>query len=297
MSKITKANDIKVPETVIGLIFGQAGTGKTTMALSMPKPLLLDTDGGVHRVQADFRCDTVQVESYQDIIDVLKEDLTSYDSIIIDTFGNLVKFMLDYFTHKDPSLITKGGTLNIKIWGLIKQEFSSLAFKLRQMKKHLLYVAHRTNTSKSSDNDYFEPKSQGKAIEDCIETLDFMGYVEMIGKIRSIEFDPTGRHTGKNSILIDPEIQIPELINPDDNTFMIDYVINPSIERRKKELERKLAIDKSINNGRELIAKSKDPNATLEQFKAMELGSYAKGVLFNELKASTEMTWDNGKFI
>ena len=121
MSKITKANEIKIPETVVGLIYGQPGVGKSSLALSMPKPLLIDTDNGIARVQAEHRCDTVQVESYQDVIDVLQEDLSDYESIVIDTFGNLVKFMLKHFADQPgANLVTKGGTYNIKIWGLVK---------------------------------------------------------------------------------------------------------------------------------------------------------------------------------
>ena len=114
--------------------------------------------------------------------------MSEYDSIVIDTFGNLVKFMLVYFAEKDPKLLTKGGTYNIKIWGLVKAEFSNLTFKLKSMKKNLLFVAHQ-NESKDGEI-YIRPKSQGSAIEDVIEMLDFMGYCEMLGKRRSISFSP-----------------------------------------------------------------------------------------------------------
>ena len=293
MSKITKANEIKIPETVVGLIYGQPGVGKSSLALSMPNPLLIDTDNGIARVQAEHRCDTVQVESYQDIIDVLQEDLSEYDSIVIDTFGNLVKFMLAYFAEKDPKLLTKGGTYNIKIWGLVKSEFSNLTFKLKSMKKNLLFVAHQ-NESKDGETTYIRPKSQGSAIEDVIEMLDFMGYCEMLGKRRSISFSPCDRYYAKNSIKLDDYIQIPILEHNTPNNFMVDYIIKPSIERRKTEQLEHAKEDKAIAEGRKLIGK--DPNATLEAFKKMELSPYAKGVLFKELCNSTELVFKDGRF-
>ena len=293
MSKITKANEIKIPETVVGLIYGQPGVGKSSLALSMPKPLLIDTDNGIARVQAEHRCDTVQVESYQDVIDVLQEDLSDYESIVIDTFGNLVKFMLAYFAEKDPKLLTKGGTYNIKIWGLVKSEFSNLTFKLKTMKKNLLFVAHQ-NESKDGETTYIRPKSQGSAIEDVIEMLDFMGYCEMLGKRRSISFSPCDRYYAKNSIKLDDYIQIPILEHNTPNTFMVDYIIKPSIERRKTEQLEHAKEDKAIAEGRKLIGK--DPNATIEAFKKMELSPYAKGVLFKELCNSTDLKWNGEKF-
>ena len=293
MSKITKANEIKIPETVVGLIYGQPGVGKSSLALSMPNPLLIDTDNGIARVQAEHRCDTVQVESYQDVIDVIQEDLSEYDSIVIDTFGNLVKFMLAYFAEKDPKLLTKGGTYNIKIWGLVKAEFSNLTFKLKSMKKNLLFVAHQ-NESKDGEQTYIRPKSQGSAIEDVIEMLDFMGYCEMLGKRRSISFSPCDRYYAKNSIKLDDYIQIPILEQNVPNNFMVDYIIKPSVERRKTEQLEHAKDDKAIAEGRKLIGK--DPNATLEAFKGMELSPYAKGILFKELCNSTELVFKDGRF-
>lgn len=50
MSLIRKPHELNVQTKIKALIYGQAGTGKTTLALSTPKPLLFDFDGGVHRV-------------------------------------------------------------------------------------------------------------------------------------------------------------------------------------------------------------------------------------------------------
>ena len=130
MSVIKKKEEIELPKTIVGCITGVCGIGKTTLALSAPKPLLLDTDNGIHRVQSEYRSDVVQVKSYQDILDVLEEDLSDYETIVIATMGELVNFMIKYFADKDKSLVTRGGTYNIKIWGFIKQEFQNLKLKL-----------------------------------------------------------------------------------------------------------------------------------------------------------------------
>ena len=44
MSLIKKSNELVIPTTVKMMIYGQAGMGKSTVALSAPKPLLLDSD-------------------------------------------------------------------------------------------------------------------------------------------------------------------------------------------------------------------------------------------------------------
>ena len=293
MTKIVKANEIELPNIVMGCIYGCPGSGKSTLALSAPKPLLIDTDGGVSRVQAEYRSDTVQVKSYQDILDVFKEDLSEYESIIIDTLGELVNFMLKHFVDKDPGLMTRGGTMNIKVWGLVKTEFNSLKMTMRQLNKNLIFVAHQAE-DKDGDKKVYRLDVAGSSGKDVVKILDFLGYMEMVGKRRTISFAPSERYYAKNSIKLDDMIQIPILKEGTPNDFLFEQVIKPSIERRKTEQLEHAKEDKAIAEGRKPIGK--DPNATLEAFKAMELSPYAKGVLFKELCASTDLKWNGEKF-
>ena len=91
MGLIKKSAELTIPQTVKMMIYGQAGMGKTTLALSTPKPLLLDFDNGVKRVNMSHLdgVDIVQVTSWKDVQEVLQEDLSSYQTIVIDTIGKL----------------------------------------------------------------------------------------------------------------------------------------------------------------------------------------------------------------
>ena len=51
------------------IVAGLPGIGKTTLALSSPKPLLIDLDGGVSRVEAKYRADTMEVATYAELKD------------------------------------------------------------------------------------------------------------------------------------------------------------------------------------------------------------------------------------
>lgn len=84
MSLIKKSNELVIPSTVNMMIHGQADMGKTTVALSAPKPLLLDFDNGVKRVNMAHLdgIDIVQVSSWQDVQQVLQEDLESKQKTI-----------------------------------------------------------------------------------------------------------------------------------------------------------------------------------------------------------------------
>ena len=282
MTLIKRKEEITLPQSVIGCITGVPGIGKTTVALSAPKCLLLDTDRGVHRVQKEYRTDTVQVKKYQDVLDVLNEDLSDYETIVIDTLGELVNFMLKYFSELDKSLITRGGTYNIKIWGLIKTEFQNLKMKLQDLNKNLIFVAHTTE-DKDGEQKIYRMDVAGSTAKDIIKILDFLGFCEMIGKTRSISFSPSARFYAKNSIQLDDYIEIPTLKNGMANTFLTDEIIEPTRQRRLEESQELQEIEKQLADCRYLIHEALEPNAVLTAFKEMDLSIYNKKVLFNEL--------------
>ena len=95
MSLIKKSNELVIPTTVKMMIYGQACMGKSTVALSAPKPLLLDFDNGVKRMNMAHleNIDTVQVTSWNDVQQVLQEDLSAYQTIVVDTIGKMMDFI------------------------------------------------------------------------------------------------------------------------------------------------------------------------------------------------------------
>ena len=118
MSLIKKPSELEIPSTVKMMIYGQAGMGKSTLALSAPKPLLLDFDNGVKRINMSHLegVDIVQITTWQDVQQVLQENLSAYETIVIDTVGKMMDFIISY----------KCGTRqpSIRDWGGINQEFT-----------------------------------------------------------------------------------------------------------------------------------------------------------------------------
>lgn len=296
MSLIKKKDEIILPQIVVGCIYGTCGIGKSTLALSAPKPLLLDTDAGVQRIQAEYRTDCVQVRKYEDILEVLfEEDLSDYQSIVIDTLGELVNFMLKYFSEHDKSLITKGGTYNIKIWGLIKTEFLKLRMRLQELNKNLIFVAHQTE-EKDGDKKVYRLDVAGSTSKDIIKILDFLGYAECLGRTRSVTFSPSERFYAKNSIGLDDYIEIPMLKSGDKNDFIDKEIIQPTLERRKQESAEIKKIEEQLAQGRELIQSGTDANMVLKAFKEMGLNPHTKLTLFNELQEKfKDMQFDKAK--
>ena len=268
MSLIKKKEELPIKETVLGAIYGIPGGGKTTVALSMPKPLLLDTDRGLYRVQPEYRTDSVPVEKYQDILDVLNEDLSGYKTIVVDTLGKLVDLISDKVCADNPKFVQPDGTMSLRAWGLIKIEFKNLIKAIEKLNKNFILVAHEKEVMEG-DSRIIRPDVSGSAAKDIIKELDFLGYMEVVGKKRSISFSPSSKFYAKNSLGLDSYVEIPILAKGDNNTFLTDYILNPTIERRKNEFKASVSYEEVLKQADEIIAKEGVTEASKDKLRAL----------------------------
>lgn len=249
MGLIKKKMELTFQPKIKMLIYGQAGTGKSTLALSAPKPLLIDCDNGVHRVNYGHIGDTVQVSSYQDVLDVLKEDLSAYETIIIDTGGKLLDYMAEYIIAKTPKMGKANGSLTLQGYGERKCEFIAFCKLVNSKGKHLIFVAHR-QTQQEGDNYRYVPLFGGSNYDSLVTELDAVGYLEANGKDRVITFDPTDRNDGKNTCNLPSAIKLPVVVdekgNALENSFISKYVIDAYTARLAKAKEDAAAYERLI---------------------------------------------------
>lgn len=238
-SLIRKPNELTVQTKIKALIYGQAGMGKTTLALSAPRPLLLDFDNGVNRVNYAHQKDTVQITSFQEALDVMKEDLSEYDTIVVDTIGKMMDF-----------IITKVcGTSNPRIqdWGRINQEFSSFVRIASSLNKHLIFIAHRDVRKEGEDN-VFVPAVREKTYSSIVTELDLLGYMDMNKNVRQITFNPTSKNDGKNTCNLPELIAIPVVVEANGtgktNNFIETAIIGTF---NKNQVLRKEMVEKYAN--------------------------------------------------
>lgn len=240
MTLIRKPHELTVQTKIKALIYGQAGMGKTTLALSAPSPLLLDFDGGVHRVNYLHQGATVQIESWANCEDVLKEDLSEYETLVIDTGGKMLDYMAESIIKKNPKMGRANGALTLQGFGERKGMFRQFLRSVMLMNKHIIFVAHR-DTKKNGEEDRFVPMFGGSSYEDLVTELDLVGYLEADGKKRKLTFDPTDRNDGKNTCNLPSYMELPNVVDVSGtglkNNFLQTAVINPYIENLKHRVE------------------------------------------------------------
>jgi len=201
----------------MAIISGQPGLGKTTLALSAPKPFLFDTDNGVARIKAEHRCPTSTVSTYEELLqDMTSEEYQAAETIVIDTGGTLVQLMKPWAKKQDARASKNG----MAMFGVIKQEFDRLCYQIRsQDKKHLVVVFHTTEQVKG-DTVQTRLSCEGSAKDIVWTPADFGGHMFVENRSRMIGFSPTDEYFAKGCFGIAGTMPVPALQSGQPNLFL-----------------------------------------------------------------------------
>ncbi len=204
------------------LIAGFPGIGKTTIALSAPKPLLIDVDKGIDRVRVNERKDFTQPLNYEELLTDLNSDLSEYETIVVDTGGKLLDLMKPYVIKQDSKNGQKDGqTLSIKGYGAVGREFARLAdYIAYTLNKHVVIVFH-AKEDKDGEAVKLRILVEGATKDNVWQPMDIGGFVEMYNGKRTIGFDNCERYYAKGTHGVKGIREIPNLENPNNkNDFL-----------------------------------------------------------------------------
>lgn len=192
--KITKETDpIHISQLAV-VLYAPPGIGKTTLAFTADKPLLLDFDKGSYR--AKNRKDSVQVDSWQDVVGMTADDLAPYSTVIVDTAGRALDSLAADIIRRDPKK-GRGGALTLQGYGSLKSEFVAWTKMLRSFGLDVILIAHSDEQHKGDD--IIERLDvQGGSKNEIYKSADAMGRISLVGGKRMLNFSPTETSFGKN---------------------------------------------------------------------------------------------------
>jgi len=219
------------------LIAGFPGICKTTLGLSAPKPLLIDTDRGIDRVMAVHRKPFIQPENYGELLnDLTVENLQDFETLVFDTGGQLLKLMAEWAKKINTANGQRDGSLSQKGWGTVGREFESLMNRAYyDLNKNIVVIFH---AREEKDNDVLKLRIlvEGQTKDNVYQPMDLAGFIEMKNNRRVITFGNNERHFGKCCHGIQQSIVIPELNENTPNNFLT-LLFSQVNENIRKETE------------------------------------------------------------
>lgn len=194
MLSITKSNEVIEVENVCFTIYSQPGLGKTSLAFTASKPLMLDFDKGSYR--AVERKDVVQVKTWADVAGITAEDVADFDTIIIDTVGKALDFLAADIIASNGRL-AYAGALNQQGWGQLGVRFGAFLKLLRGFGKDIVLISHM---DEKADGDIVKErlKIQGGSKDLVLTDSDVIAKISIINKVRHLVFSPTETSFGKD---------------------------------------------------------------------------------------------------
>lgn len=174
LPSIKKVADIQNPKSFV--IYGLPGSGKTTLASTFPKPLLLmdmndkgtDSISDVKNVYVAEIEDAAQVDAmYWE----LKEGRHDYETVVLDTMTRFQELVIEEVTGSKESLTF--GSLSRKQFGDVSGRLKNLITLYRDLDMNVVFIAQQRVFNVAEDSDLPDdelPAEIGPALLPSVET-------------------------------------------------------------------------------------------------------------------------------
>lgn len=272
------------------LIAGFPGIGKTTLAMSAPKPLYIDVDLSAERINRDIlnlAVGVTQPKDYEELrrdlgmgcsdmeLQAVKNSLADYQTIVVDTGGKLLNIMGNYGRKIEPKYGQRDGSLSLKGYGWLGKEFQRfLDHIIYELDKHIVIVFH-TVEDKDGDDTKLRIKAEGSSKNNVWEVMDLGGFMEMRGNQRTIGFSNCERYFAKGTRGIHGVIPIPDLTPGTPNDFLtrlFERYNAISAEETERAAADQEAYEAAMTEGKAIIDTIVDAdtaNAAMPKYKAI----------------------------
>lgn len=173
------------------LVYGLAGTGKTTFASTFPKALLLDFENGAKYFgERGIELDVIQASkwfSMKDKLDLfgqpskeIKGIIDQYETIIIDPIGEAMEMIInDTDAIKGSKNRQADGGLTIAGWGAVKDEMRRFIKALKNTGKNIVLIGH-VEEKDDEQSIVKRPKMATKLADELVGLVDIVGYMQVI---------------------------------------------------------------------------------------------------------------------
>ena len=185
------------------LVYGDSGTGKTTLAGSadevpeMRPVLFVDIEGGTESLRHSYpNVETVRVQNWkqmQDVYNVLHSGEHEYKTVVLDSLTEIQKFNMYNIMHdtiaKRPDL--DPDVPSMREWGKNLEQMRRMVRGFRDLDMHTIFTAlNMTDKDQKTGITTMQPSLSGKLAKEVAAFLDIVAYyyVKQVGDGQDAEF-------------------------------------------------------------------------------------------------------------
>ena len=190
LSTISKPED----RAVIVTIIGDSGLGKTSLAATFPKPIVIRAEDGLQAIPAENRPDAfptlTSVDALWEQLTALLKEEHDYKSLVIDSATALERLFIQHVIESDPK---KPRSINQALGGYgaglaavaaMHQRVRKACGMLNERKgMHIVFVAHAdTETIELPDQDPYTRYSLRlgkKSVAPYVDDSDIVGFLKL----------------------------------------------------------------------------------------------------------------------
>ena len=168
--------------SIVMMIYGEGGVGKTTFASTAIKPILADCENGSKYFGLrNIGIEVAQIQKWQDMRDFFEIVRTEdFETIVIDPIGELMDKLKRYMISLgDSKLVQKDGSPTMAGWGWLKKTMRDYIKMLRDTGKHIIIIAH-LDEQKDEERIVKRPKVETKLSDDLVAMVDIVAYMTVV---------------------------------------------------------------------------------------------------------------------
>lgn len=228
---------------IICTISGDAGTGKTRLAATFPKPIFIRAEDGLQSVPQEDRPDAFPVLSDQqqvwDQIKALLQEEHDYKTLVIDSVTQLDTLFIQHILASDPKKPASmaqamgGYGAGFQVLSGMHARIRKAAGMLRENKgMHVVFIAHsETSTIELPDQDpytRYDIRLHKKSVQHYVDNVDLVGFMKLetfttgdgdrkkaiSDGTRIMTCYTTAAHVSKNRFGIKQDLHVDEGSNP-----------------------------------------------------------------------------------
>lgn len=196
--KVFNSLDPAEKPSILMVVYGEGGVGKTTFAATAPRPIIADCENGSKYFGLrGIAADVALIEKWDDMQEFMQIALTEdYDTVIIDPIGELMEKLIAYMRNRaDSKLVQRDGNPTMAGWGWLKSTMRNFLKTMRDSGKHIVIVAHVQE--KDDDGRVIKrPMVATRLSEELVNLVDIVGYMTTI--------NDTETGDTKRLIIVDP---------------------------------------------------------------------------------------------